>query len=83
MCLIFPESIDFEDSEQGMSVWRAAFEARYALLVNLHGGLTASCHIFYGERAIEILDGKPKWAGINGDSELLDDLGRADPRNEK
>lgn len=29
VCLIFPESIDFEDSEQGMSVWRAAFEATY------------------------------------------------------
>ena len=42
--------------------------------------MIASCHIFYAERAIEILDGKPKWAGINGNSELLDDLGRASPK---
>lgn len=34
-----------------------------------------SCHIFYSSRVVEILDGKPKWAGMDEESDLLDDMG--------
>ncbi|KAK8128023.1 Mss4-like protein [Apiospora sp. TS-2023a] len=34
------------------------------------------CHIFYSQRVVDIPDGKPKWAGLDGEgkSTLLDDL---------
>ncbi|KAI9822598.1 MAG: hypothetical protein M1827_000317 [Pycnora praestabilis] len=32
-----------------------------------------SCHMFYGSRSLDIPDGKPKWSGINDQSDLLDD----------
>lgn len=28
--------------------------------------------MFYPKRVVDIPDGKPKWSGINGDSELLE-----------
>ena len=31
------------------------------------------CHMFYPRRVIDINDGKPKWSGINDDSELIAD----------
>lgn len=37
--------------------------------------LRDSCHIFYSRRVVEIMDGKPKWSGIDNRSELLDDYG--------
>lgn len=61
MCLVFPESIDFGESPEERREWRAAFEV--------------SCHIFYSERVLEITDGKTKWAGIDNNSEMLDDAG--------
>ncbi|RJE27488.1 hypothetical protein PHISCL_00222 [Aspergillus sclerotialis] len=67
VCLIFPESIDFGDSPEEKLEWRKAFEV--------------SCHIFYEERVLEILDGKTKWAGIDNNSEMLDDLGN--PKGEE
>ena len=35
-----------------------------------------SCHIFYGKRVLDIPDGKPKWSGIDEQSDLLDEEGR-------
>ena len=32
-----------------------------------------SCHMFYPRRVLDIPDGKPKWIGINGSSELCAD----------
>jgi len=29
--------------------------------------------MFYGNRLIDIPDGKPKWTGINDESELMDE----------
>ncbi|KAL7925989.1 Mss4-like protein [Trichoderma austrokoningii] len=29
------------------------------------------CHIFYPQRVVDIPDGKPKWAGLDGKSELV------------
>lgn len=34
-----------------------------------------SCHIFYASRVVDVRDGKDKWAGMNGTSDLLDDEG--------
>ncbi|WPH03773.1 Hypothetical protein R9X50_00665600 [Acrodontium crateriforme] len=30
-------------------------------------------HMFYGERVIDVVDGLPKWTGLNGSSELIED----------
>ncbi|PQE24219.1 glutathione-dependent formaldehyde-activating family gfa protein [Rutstroemia sp. NJR-2017a BVV2] len=32
-----------------------------------------TCHMFYGKRITDIPDGLPKWTGINGESELIED----------
>lgn len=32
-----------------------------------------SCHMFYDQRVVDIPDGKPKWTGINDQSELIED----------
>ncbi len=31
------------------------------------------CHMFYPRRVLDINDGKPKWSGISGESELIAD----------
>ncbi|KAI0009607.1 Mss4-like protein [Xylariaceae sp. FL0662B] len=31
------------------------------------------CHIFYGQRVVDIPDGKPKWSGLDGQSELMEE----------
>ncbi|KAI9933059.1 hypothetical protein ASPWEDRAFT_174225 [Aspergillus wentii DTO 134E9] len=61
MCLVFPELITIGDSDEEHSAWRRAFEP--------------ICHIYYCRRVMEVLDGKPKWAGMDDDSELMDDNG--------
>jgi len=38
-----------------------------------------TCHIFYGSRVVDILDGKPKWSGINEHSKRLEE----NPRKEE
>lgn len=32
-----------------------------------------SCHIFYSQRMVDIRDGKPKWAGMNDSSDLIEE----------
>lgn len=32
-----------------------------------------SCHIFYSRRVVDIPDGKPKWDGLNDQSDLIED----------
>ena len=32
-----------------------------------------SCHMFYGQRVVDIKDGKPKWSGLSDDSNLIED----------
>jgi hypothetical protein len=29
--------------------------------------------MFYGQRVVDIKDGKPKWSGLNGESDLIED----------
>lgn len=31
------------------------------------------CHMFYPRRVLDINDGRPKWSGISGSSELIAD----------
>ena len=69
MCLVFPESIDIGESPEERQEWRAAFDV--------------NCHIFYADRVLEITDGKKKWAGIDDNSELLDDEGNPKGESER
>lgn len=31
------------------------------------------CHMFYGKRLLDIPDGLPKWSGMSGKSDLIED----------
>ncbi|KAJ0416370.1 Mss4-like protein [Aspergillus carlsbadensis] len=62
VCLVFPELIDYKASGTDHDTWRQAFEPKL--------------HIFYGARAMDIPDGKPKWSGLDEQSDMLDDYGK-------
>ncbi|PKY08680.1 hypothetical protein P168DRAFT_286761 [Aspergillus campestris IBT 28561] len=62
MCLLFPGTIHFGDSQEEQDAWMKAFEI--------------SCHIFYSQRSLNILDGKQKWSGMDENSDLVDDYGK-------
>ncbi|PGH21344.1 hypothetical protein AJ80_03395 [Polytolypa hystricis UAMH7299] len=62
--LLFPEAIDFgHGAGQGKGHEREVRERR--------GLFAPSCHIFYSQRVIDIDDGKPKWSGMNDESERI------------
>ncbi|KAI9368109.1 Mss4-like protein [Aspergillus egyptiacus] len=61
VCLVFPELIDYEASGTNHDTWRKAFEPKM--------------HIFYSHRAMDVPDGKPKWEGLDEQSQMLDDCG--------
>lgn len=42
-----------------------------------------SCHIYYSERAMEIPDGRTKWAGLDKNSEELNDMGELKEEEEE
>lgn len=42
-----------------------------------------SCHMFYTRRVLDINDGKPKWSGINKESELIDDSPEQDKKRKR
>lgn len=31
------------------------------------------CHMFYGQRVVDVPDGLPKWDGLDNDSNLIED----------
>ena len=31
------------------------------------------CHMFYGQRVIDVPDGLPKWSGLSDSSDLIED----------
>jgi len=31
------------------------------------------CHMFYGQRVMDIPDGLPKWSGLSNESDLIED----------
>lgn len=37
------------------------------------GAFKAGCHIFYGERVVDVRDGLRKWEGMDGGSRVLDE----------
>lgn len=39
--------------------------------------------MFYPRRVLDINDGKPKWSGINNDSELIDDSPEQDKKRKR
>jgi hypothetical protein len=43
----------------------------------------AKCHIFYGSRSIDIVDGLPKWAGHKDHSELLPEVAQTKDQKDK
>ncbi|EEH05211.1 conserved hypothetical protein [Histoplasma capsulatum G186AR] len=61
--LLFPGLIEPESGlakgGKGTGTVRQAFEP--------------SCHIFYSQRMVDIRDGKPKWAGMNDSSDLIEE----------
>ena len=39
--------------------------------------------MFYTRRVLDIKDGKPKWSGINNDSELIEDSPEQDKKRKR
>lgn len=83
VCLLFPEGIEVGESEGEFERVKKCFEASYVslapkiLVIGGKGGADGAgrSHIFYSRRVVDIADGKPKWAGMDEESELLDDGG--------
>lgn len=42
-----------------------------------------TCHMFYSQRVVDIKDGLPKWDGMQGKSELIEDSPPEDVRKRK
>lgn len=42
-----------------------------------------TCHMFYTRRILDIHDGKPKWSGINKESELIEDSPEQDKKRKR
>ncbi|KAG8530493.1 uncharacterized protein KY384_004996 [Bacidia gigantensis] len=42
-----------------------------------------TCHMFYPRRVVDVPDGKPKWSGISGSSELVEDTSEEDRHKHK
>ena len=61
MLMVFPSLIHFNDPPRDGStdmLAKTAAEKRKLFL--------PKCHIFYGSRVVDILDGKPKYKGYQG-----------------
>jgi hypothetical protein len=41
------------------------------------------CHIFYEKRVVDIPDGLPKWSGMQGKSDLIEDSPAEDVKKRK
>lgn len=76
MILLFPSLVHLKTDED-----RAKFKPRYVCeaataAVRHVTSLTDAvlrCHMFYGQRVMDIPDGLPKWSGINEESDLIED----------
>ena len=85
MILLFPTLINFKSPED-----RKNFDPRQAVQCSLQtaqqiaaNGFCASCHMFYTRRILDINDGKPKWSGINNESELIEDSPEQDKKRKR
>ena len=45
----------------------------YVLILSTIQANHVSSHMFYTQRLLDIPDGKPKWTGLSGESELIED----------
>lgn len=70
MILLFPSLIHFKSDEQKLK-FRPRFVSPFWKHVDVANH--DSCHMFYGERVIDIADGLPKWSGVDEKSELIED----------
>ncbi|CAM6129239.1 unnamed protein product [Calypogeia fissa] len=74
MILMFPSMIHFGKKKLGpvldehLDTNVAVFEVADREKSNF----APTCHIFYGDRVVDIPDGKPKWKGLDGKSELME-----------
>jgi hypothetical protein len=41
------------------------------------------CHMFYEKRVVDIPDGLPKWSGMQGESDLIEDSPAEDVKKRK
>ncbi|KAJ5181333.1 hypothetical protein N7491_000885 [Penicillium cf. griseofulvum] len=62
MCLIFPELIETEGSNEQQREKREIFNP--------------TCHIFYKSRLLDFTDGLPKWSEMDNSSDRMDDHGK-------
>lgn len=44
------------------------FRVKYKALITEY-----RCHMFYGQRVVDVPDGLPKWDGLNDESNLIED----------
>lgn len=42
-----------------------------------------TCHMFYEKRVLDVRDGLPKWSGLSGKSELIEDSPEEEVRKRK
>lgn len=70
MALLFPTLLKFQNEAQ-----KKNFEVQYvAPGIGFEDYISDSicrCHIFYPQRVVDLPDGKPKWAGLDGKSDLV------------
>lgn len=73
MVLLFPTLLSFQDKIQ-----RQNFEVQYVApdigFKDHVSDSTSRCHIFYPHRVVDIRDGKPKWAGLDHKSDLVEEV---------
>lgn len=73
MALLFPTLLLFQNEGQ-----KKKFEVQYVALDTCfedhRSNSTCRCHIFYPQRVIDLPDGKPKWAGLDGKSKLVGEI---------
>lgn len=72
MILLFPSLIHLKTDED-----KAYFKPRYVVCAGIRVPQIAnwvySCHMFYGQRVMDVPDGLPKWDGLTQESNLIED----------
>lgn len=61
MLMVFPPALELSREE------------KYKWRTEKAGNGERPCHIFYGERCVDVRDGLRKWEGLNGESNILEE----------
>lgn len=73
MVLLFPTLLKFQNQIQ-----KKNFEVQYVApnigFEDHVSDSTCRCHLFYPQRVVDLPDGKPKWTGLDGKSELVPEI---------